>query len=159
MSTLTRWITPLVLAVGFGGAALAPAPAQAQSDQLTRVIVDVADVIFRGGSPYYRGGSQYDRDDRLIVSRDRYGRPVYYREVPRHVRSGPPYGNAYGYHGNAPGQQKQHKVKCDKHGRCEVKGKRYFYDPRHDSRRYDDDRYSDRRRDDRRDDRRWDDRD
>jgi len=152
MSTLTRWITPLVLAVGFGGAALAPAHAQS-GDQLARVIVDVADVIFRGGDPYYRGG-QYGHDDRLVVSRDRHGRPVYYREVPRHVRSGPPYGNAYGYHGNAPGQQKHNKVKCDKHGRCEIKGKRHFYDPRYDTQRRDDDRYSDRRRDDRR----WDDR-
>lgn len=156
MSTLTRWITPLVLAAGLGGLALAPAPAHAQSgDQLARVIVDVADVVFRGGDPYYRGG-QYGHDDRLIVSRDRYGRPVYYREVPRHARSGPPYGNAYGYHGNAPGQQK--KVKCDKRGRCEVKGKRYYYDARYDTRNYRDDRYSDRRRDDRHDDRRWDDR-
>lgn len=155
MSTLTRWITPLVLAVGFGGAALAPAPAQAQSDQLTRVIVDVADVIFRGGDPYYRDGRD-GYDDRLIVTRDRYGRPVYYREVPRHARSGPPYGNAYGYHGMAPGQQK--KVKCDRRGRCEIKGKRYYYDARYDTRSYHDDRYSDRRRDDRHDDRRWDDR-
>ena len=69
MSPFTRWIAPLVLAAGFGGAALAPAPAQAQSsDHLARVVVDVADVIFRGGSPYYRHG-QYGYDDRLIVSR------------------------------------------------------------------------------------------
>lgn len=156
MSTMTRWIAPLVLAAGFGTAALAPAPVHAQSsDQLARVIVDVADVIFRGGDPYYRH-DQRGYDDRLIVSRDRYGRPVYYREVPRHARSGPPYGKAYGYHGNAPGQQK--KVKCDNRGRCEVKGTRHYYDARYDTRRYDD-RYSDRRGNDRRwDDRRWDDR-
>lgn len=161
MSTLTRWIAPVLLAAGLGAAALAPAPAHAQSsDQLARVIVDVADVIFRGGSPYYRHG-QYGYDDRLIVSRDRYGRPVYYREVPRHARYGPPYGKAHGYYGTAPGKL---KVKCDKRGRCEAKGKRRYYDARYDTRRYDH-RYSDRRdyrrdrdHDRRGDDRHWDDR-
>lgn len=152
-TTLPRWIAPLVLIASFGGAALAPAPAHAQSgDSLARVIVDIADVVFRGNDPYYRNG-QYD--DRLIVVRDRNGRPVYYREAPRNVSGGPPYGNAYGYHRNAPG-----KLKCDKQGRCTVKGKGKkgqsdYYDARHDAQydsrydnRYYDNRYYDRRGDD-----------
>lgn len=155
MISVSRWIVPFVLAAGFGVAAMAPA--HAQDAQLARVIVDVADVIFRGGSPYYRHG-QDGYDDRLIVTRDRYGRPVYHREAPRHLRGGPPYGNAYGYHRNGPGQG---KVKCDDRGRCKIKGKRgkshYYdasYDRRHDQNRYGrydryDGRYSD-RRDDRR---------
>lgn len=144
MSTLFRWSAPLVLAASFGAAALAPSMAHAQSsDHLARVIVDVADVIFRGDTAYDRRG-QYGSNDRLIVTRDRYGRAVYHRVDPRYDRSGPPYGNAYGYHGNAPGQQK--KVKCDSHGRCQVKNKgrnkgHYYYDARYD-------RHHDRRDDD-----------
>lgn len=163
-SMFFRWSAPLVLAASLGAAALAPSSAHAQSgDDLARVIVDVADVIFRGDTAYDRRG-QYGTHDRLIVSRDRYGRPVYYREDPRHVRNGPPYGNAYGYHGDSPGHQK--KVKCDSRGRCQVKSKgrskgQYYYDPRFDHRhdRHDDDRYYSRYRDDdRRHDRRRDDR-
>ncbi|MDQ3511375.1 MAG: hypothetical protein M3414_06785 [Pseudomonadota bacterium] len=156
MSIVFRWSAPLVLAASFGAAALAPSTAHAQNgDHLARVIVDVADVIFRGDTAYDRRG-QYGPNDRLIVSRDRYGRPVYYREDPRYDRSGPPYGNA-------PGHQK--KVKCDSHGRCQVKNKgrnkgQYYYDARHDRHhdRRDDDRYYSRYRDDdRRHDRRRDD--
>ena len=102
MSTsLTRFLAPAVLAAGLGAAALAaPAPAQAQSDDLVRVLVNVADVVMRGNQPYYRYGD-YGYNDRLIVQRDRYGRPVYYRSVPRVAyRQGPPYGNAYGYNNN-----------------------------------------------------------
>ena len=77
MKTLTRWMAPAVLAAGFGMGAMAlPQQAHAQ-DALTRVLVDVSDVILRGGQPYYRHGN-YGPDDRLIVQRDRYGRPVYY---------------------------------------------------------------------------------
>ena len=158
MATMTRWIAPVVFAAGFGAVAMAPAPAHAQSgDDLARVIVDVADVIFRSGQPYYRHGN-YGYDDRLIVDRDRYGRPVYYRNAPRQAyRSGPPYGNAYGYHRNKNGA-----VKCDKKGRCETR----YYDPRYDRRydaRYDgryDNRYYGYRDNDRYwDGRRWRDRD
>lgn len=104
MTILSRWLAPAVLAAGLGfGAAMAPAPAQAQNDDLARVIVDVADVIFRGGYPYYRYGDRYGYNDRLIVVHDRYRRPVYYRYAPRTVvyyRDGyrhPPYGVAHGY--------------------------------------------------------------
>lgn len=152
MATVTRWLASTALAAGLGMATLAaPAPAQAQSgDDLARVIVDVADVIFRGGYPYYRYGD-YGYNDRLYVERDRYGRPIYYRTV----RSGPPYGKAHGYwkkHGQTS------RVTCDRYGRCVTR----YYDPRQDRRYYDNRYYSyDRDRYDRydrydRDDRYWD---
>lgn len=159
MTTLSRWFAPAALALGLGfGAATVPAPAQAQ-DELTRVLVDIADVVIRGGTPYYRHGN-YGYDDRLIVVRDRYGRPVYYRSVPRHVqhRSGPPYGNAYGYYRNGPGSRNVNarNVKCNKNGKCKVE----YYDPRYDrdGRRNQYVRY-DRRHDRYWDGRRWRDRD
>ena len=145
MASITRWIAPAVLAAGLGLAGLVPAAAHAQSgDQLARVIVDVADVMFRSGQPYYRHGN-YGHDDRLVVVRDRWGRPTYYRQVPQRVayRPGPPYGQAHGYYANGPGSR---NVKCNKNGRCEVK----YYDPRYDRKGWDDRR-------DRRRDRRWDD--
>lgn len=132
MATVTRWLASTALAAGLGMAMLAtPAPAQAQSgDDLARVIVDVADVIFRSGHPYYRHGD-YGYNDRLLIERDRYGRPVYYRMVDR---NGPPYGKAHGY-------WKKHasnsRVSCDRNGRCVTR----YYDPRYD-RRYDDRYYS-----------------
>ena len=93
MISLSRYLAPAVLAARLGVAAVAaPAPAQAQSDDLVRVLVDVADVVLRSGQPDYRYGD-YGYDDRLVMQRDRYGRPVYYRYVPREVyRQGPPYG-------------------------------------------------------------------
>ncbi|UHQ22792.1 hypothetical protein LVB77_19425 [Lysobacter sp. 5GHs7-4] len=139
MTALSRWLAPAVMTAGFGVVAMAPAPAMAQSDDdLARVIVNVADVIMRGNTPYYRYGN-YGYNDRLIVVRDRYGRPTYYRNVPRHVYSQPPYGNAYGYRNqyNRPGY-----ANCNKHGKC----KSQYYDPRYD-RRYDaryDNRYDNR---------------
>ena len=134
MNMLSRWFAPAVLAAGLGFGAMAPAPVQAQ-DSLTRVLVDVADVVLRSGVPYYRYGD-YGYNDRLVASRDRYGRLVYYRTVPRGYdyrsghRSGPPYGNAYGYYRNGPGSR---DMKCNKHGKCKVQ----YYDPRYDRDRYD----------------------
>lgn len=134
MATLTRWLASTVIAAGLGMATLvAPVPAQAQSgDDLVRVIVDVADVIFRGGYPYYRYGD-YGRYDRLIVDRDRYGRPIYYRYAPRDYRYGPPHGKAHGYWK----KHTQSRVSCDRYGRCVTR----YYDPRYD-RRYDNRYYS-----------------
>ena len=147
MAILSRWLAPAVLAASLGIGALAPAPAQANDDDLVRVRVDLADVVIRGGHPYYRHGD-YGYDDRLIVHRDRYGRPVYYRMVPRYDRGG------YGYdHRNA---------RCNRNGKCRIE----YYDPRYDRQRhygYDRTRYWDGRRwrydDDRHRhrDRRWDD--
>lgn len=128
MSITSRWLAPLVVAAGLGAAALAPAPARA-SDELVRIIVDVADVVLRGSTPYYRHGN-YGRHDRLVVVRDRYGRPVYYREVPRHYpvayhpsqfRGPPPHARARGHIGHR-------NTNCDRKGRCTVR----YYDPRQD---------------------------
>lgn len=138
---MNRWLAPAALAAALGVAALSPAPAQAQSADLIRTIIDVADVVMRGGQPYYRHGD-YSADDRLVMSRDRYGRPVYYRVSdnrydPRYgsdsrYRNAPPYGNAYGYRNQAQG-----RTKCNKHGKCKTE----YYDARYDARRYQDDRY------------------
>ncbi len=128
--SLPRYFAPAILAASLGVAAIAaPAPAQAQSDDLVRVLVNVADVVMRGNQPYYRYGD-YGYDDRLVMQRDRYGNPVYYRYVPRAVyRQGPPYGNAYGYNRNrgypVTGQR---NVKCNKNGKCKVE----YYDSRYD---------------------------
>jgi hypothetical protein len=158
MAPMTRWIVPAILAAGLGfGAMAAPAPVQAQ-DNLTRVLVDIADVVLRGGQPYYRHGN-YGYDDRLIVVRDRYGRPTYYRQVSgnnRYDRRGPPYGVAHGYYRNGPGSRNfnpgSRNVRCDRNGNCRVQ----YYDPRYDRDAYRYSRYD--RRYDRRDRRRgWDD--
>ena len=150
MAILNRWLAPAALAVGLGFGAMTPAPVQAQ-DAPNRVLVDVADVVVRGGQPYYRYGD-YGADDRLAAERDRYGREAYYRTVRRHddnYRSGPPYGNAYGYYRNAADRN----VKCNKHGKCKAS----YYDSRHDD-RADYDRYHNTRdnRYGRTDDRYWD---
>lgn len=121
MKPFTRWMVPAVMAAGFAFAgAVIPQQAQAQ-DEVARVIVDVADVIVRGGQPYYRNGG-YGPDDRLQVERDRYGRQVYYRTVDGH------YGNAYGYHRN--GKRNHQRNNCDSRGRCAM----IYYDPRYDRR-------------------------
>lgn len=134
---ISRWIAPAALAASLAvGGLAAPATAQAQSYDLTRAIVDIADVVFRGNQPYYRGGD-YSQDDRLVMGRDAYGRPVYYRVVRddryngygynNGYRTSAPYGRAYGYYGRAPGQQ---RVKCNPHGKCKAQ----YYDPRYDRR-------------------------
>lgn len=121
MAIVSRWITSTILAVGVGLVALSPVPALAQSGDLTRVLVDVADVALRGGTPYYRYGN-YGHDDRLITSHDRHGRPIYYRNVRRGYQNVAPHGyvaphgNAYGYQGYGPNQQ----VRCNKHGKCKT---------------------------------------
>ena len=151
MMSLSRYFAPAVLAASLGVAAVAaPAPAQAQSDDLVRVLVNAADVVLRGNTPYYRYGD-YGYDDRLVMQRDRYGNPVYYRYVPRHAynngyRNGSPYGNAYGYYRTrgypVTGQR---NMKCNKHGKCKVEyyDSRYDRDGRHD-RYYDGRRWRDR---------------
>lgn len=135
-AVLARWLAPMALAAGLGVAALTPVSARAdehRTDDFVRVVVDIADVIFRGGHPYYRHGG-YGYGDRLIVVHDRYGHPAYYREVPRdryHRRSGPPYGEA---HGHWRGHRAAHdrRVVCDHYGRCVTR----YYDPRYDRRYY-----------------------
>jgi len=147
MQIMSRWLAPALLAAGLGLGAMTPAPAQAQ-DSLSRVLVDVADVVFNGGTPYDRNGN-YGPDDRLVMSRDAYGRPVYYRQVPYrqnvygrttydprnaypvyqngngYDRSGPPYGNAYGYYRNGAGSRSHY----NKHDRRRAYG---WNERRHD---------------------------
>ena len=141
--SMIRTFAPALLATGLGVAGLmAPAPAAAQSsDELVRVLVNVADVVMRGGQPYYRHGD-YGYNDRLVMQRDRYGQPVYYRMAPRNnygygdrnsrYRNGPPYGNAYGYYRNGPVTGARN-VKCNKNGKCKVE----YYDARYDRDRRD----------------------
>jgi len=153
MSTVSRWLASTALSAALVAGLAIAAPAQAQTaDDLVRVIVDVADVAMRGGQPYYRYGN-YGYDDRLTYARDRYGRPVYYRYVPRNT---PPYGNAYGYYRNAQygnGYGMQGRTKCNPNGKCKVE----YYDPRYD-RKARDPRYGyERARHDHDDRGRWDD--
>ncbi|MEJ7747523.1 MAG: hypothetical protein WKF61_12435 [Luteimonas sp.] len=159
MTALSRWLVPATLALGLGLGAMAPAQAQSQ-DELIRVLVNVADVVFRGSTPYYRQGD-YGQDDRLTVQRDRYGRPVYYRSVPRSQYYGNGYGNgngnSYGNDGHPRYSNGSHnngshnngssqRTKCNKHGKCKVEyyDSRYDHSGRNDQVRYDrDGRYWD----------------
>ncbi len=132
-TTLPRWLLPAALATGLAAMLAMPTPARA-NDDLVRVIVDIADVVLRGDSAYYRHGN-YGRDDRLIVSRDRYGRPVYYRQVPRHhdarYRHAPPrHAYADSHRGDRHRNDRHHRsrTQCDRRGRCTVQ----YYDPRQD---------------------------
>ena len=100
-----RWWFTAMLASGLAIAASLPAPARA-SDDLVRVLVDVADVIYHGGQPYYRYGD-HGRYDRVVIVHDRYRRPSYYRYVPRNQRvvyhqAPPPHAHAHGYYRNPP---------------------------------------------------------
>lgn len=140
MRSLTRWLAPAALIAALGAGALFPAAARADDD-LARVIVDVADIVFRSGQPYYRHGD-YGYNDRLIVERDYRGRPVYYRNVYRDSGryNTPPYGNAYGYDRNRGSDYysrngfvrdpygRYSRQRCDSRGRCKVE----YYDPRYD---------------------------
>jgi hypothetical protein len=139
--SLMRWLAPAALAAALGATALAmPAPARA-GDDLVRVLVDVADVIFRTGTPYYR--DEYGRYQPLLVVRGPYG-PQYYRHLPR---------GAYRDH-RGRDRYGERRVECNRHGKCKVKYT--YYDPRYDRDRYGRDRWRDR---DWHDDRDWRDRD
>lgn len=132
-----------VVAVGlsFG---FTPVPAQAQSMvDIARVIVNVNDIVYRGGQPYYRYGN-YGPQDRIIVVRE--GRNTrYYRNV---YRNSPPYGSANGYYRNAPRGNAYGHYKNGKH---QQRSRYYNTNSRWDR----DSRYRNDRRWDR-DDRRWD---
>lgn len=137
METLrrARWVAPLVLATGLTVAALVPNPAHAQDDQRVRVIVDAADVVVRGGQPYYRYGGYRD-SDRIVIGRDRYGRPIYYRIVDRRDWRDRDRDDRYGHrrhyrrpaypaYGHDPTAR---RVTCNNVGNCTVT----YYDPRFD---------------------------
>ncbi len=128
---VSRLTASAVLAAALGLAALAPGKAHA-SDDLVRVLVNVADVIYRNQQPYYHDRN-YGRYERVVVVRDRYQRPTYYRYAPRDYRnlyrSAPPYGNAYGYHRNQA-------VRYDRYGRDERRDREHGeWHSRHDDRR------------------------
>lgn len=70
MTSATRWVAPVALAIGLGFGSLS-APVHAQ-DSLTRALVDVAGVMIGENNPYNPyGGNQ------RVVQYDAYGRPVY----------------------------------------------------------------------------------
>lgn len=129
MTAIFHWTGPAMLATALAlGASILPA--RAQAEDLARVLVDIADVVMRGDTPYDRHGD-YGHDDRLHKQRDRYGRTLYYRNSPVAYRD----------------------AKCNKHGKCKVE----YYNPRYDRDRYqrDDRYYWDDRRGRRDQDRRW----
>lgn len=150
VKSLSKHVAPVVLTAALALGALTPGAARAQDD-LTRVLVDVADVVLRSGTPYYRYGNG-GYNDRLIVARDRYGRPIYYRQLPRQVAYRQPTRVVYvprpvyrPVYRTTPNRyytenQGRYDRKCNKHGKCKVT----YYDPRrdqHDERRDHDDRY------------------
>lgn len=73
-STLHALLFSLACAIG---AAAMPSTARADN---ARIYVDLGDIAFEYGRPYYR----YDRSP-LYVTYDRYVRPRYYRHGPRQV--------------------------------------------------------------------------
>lgn len=140
MSRMSHWLAPVVFGVAVAGASLMPAPAHAQSGDLVRLLVGIGDVTFRGGHPYYRHHNSYGYNDRLVVVRDRYGRPAYYRNAPRTgygvgygsgYNSGYGYNTGYGFNNGARygyGQPRQQQTRCDSRGRCVTQ----YYDSRYD---------------------------
>lgn len=77
----TWWpLALLVLALG-STAAVVPGAARA-ADVQVRVLVDVADLIFRSGQPYYYDRGYYQP---VAVEYDAWRRPVYYRYAPQPV--------------------------------------------------------------------------
>lgn len=81
------WLPAALLALTLGGAAVA-VPGQARAaDVQVRVLVDVADLIFRSGRPYYYDDGYYQP---VVVEYDAWRRPVYYRYAPRPVVMYPP---------------------------------------------------------------------
>ena len=69
----------LLAAALAGAATLLPAGKAQASDVQVRVLVDVADLIFRSGRPYYYDRGYYQP---VVVEYDRWHRPVYYRYGP-----------------------------------------------------------------------------
>lgn len=130
MPLLSRWGIAVAMAAGLGMSTLVAAPARAQDkDDWVRVMVDIADVMYHAGQPYYRHGYGHGPQERLVVVYDRYQRPVYYRQVQRVAYRFPP--RAYGYapvvyHAPQSGHvHHRHKVRYDHPHR----------DSRHDDRR------------------------
>ncbi|KAF1694596.1 hypothetical protein [Pseudoxanthomonas koreensis] len=78
-----NWMRGALFATALTGAAtLLPAPRAHAADVQVRVLVDVADLIFRSGRPYYYESGYYRP---VVVEYDHWHRPVYYRYAPRPV--------------------------------------------------------------------------
>ena len=93
------WLSGALLVLALGGvAAVVPGKAQA-ADVQVRVLVDVADLIFRSGRPYYYDRGHYQP---VVVEYDRYRRPVYYRYGPPPVVVYQPAGYYVPAHRHAP---------------------------------------------------------
>ena len=79
----TTWMRGALLAAALAGAAtLLPSQKAEAADVQVRVLVDVADLIFRSGRPYYYDDGYYRP---VVVEYDHWHRPVYYRYAPRPV--------------------------------------------------------------------------
>lgn len=118
----------------------APGQAKAQtSDEIVRTLVQLADVVFRNGQPYYR----YGPNEPLMMGRDQYGRTVYYRAqgYEQYPYTYPQMGsNAYGrtvYYGTQDYQNyspygsvgpRHSTTRCNTNGWCT----QTYYDPRYD---------------------------
>lgn len=116
MNMGNRWIVVAVLAVAAAFTLPQAAMAQQVQDEDVREYVDEADVVMRGGQPYYRY-SDADRHERLHIERDPAGQALYYRVIGRDGR---------GYY--RPGYDRYSR--CDSRGICRVE----YYDPRYDRR-------------------------
>lgn len=75
------WLPVALLALALGATAVLPAKAQA-ADVQVRILVDVADLVFRSGRPYYYDQGYYQP---VVMEYDPWRRPVYYRYGPRPV--------------------------------------------------------------------------
>ncbi|KAF1687377.1 hypothetical protein B1992_05240 [Pseudoxanthomonas broegbernensis] len=80
----SAWMFAALLSLSLGaGAAAAVVPLRAEAtDVQVRVLVDVADLIFRSGHPYYYERGYYQP---VVIEYDPWRRPVYYRYVARPV--------------------------------------------------------------------------
>lgn len=116
MNMGNRWIAVAALAIAAAFALPQSALAQRVQDEDVREYVDEADVVMRGGQPYYRYGDDGSYE-RLRIERDLAGQALYYRVAGRGGR---------GYY--RPGYERY--TRCDSRGRCRVE----YYDPRYDRR-------------------------
>lgn len=123
------WMRGALLAAALAGAAtLLPASRAQAADVQVRVLVDVADLIYRSGRPYYYDRGYYQP---VVVEYDHWRRPVYYRYAPRPVvvyRPAPPpryYAPPRHYH--APQYRvgyNDYRHDRDRHGRHDHHGKK-----------------------------------
>ncbi|MDO4708343.1 MAG: hypothetical protein Q4B94_00750 [Pseudomonadota bacterium] len=115
MNMGNRWIAAIVLVIAAVFTVPQTASAQQAQDEDVREYVDAAEVVMRGGQPYYRY-SDAGHPERLRIERDPAGQALYYRVI----------GRDRGYY--RPGYDRY--TRCDSRGICRVE----YYDPRYDRR-------------------------